>query len=247
MFNRVVLKRSAKPEGESPFWISFSDLMTALMTLFLVVMAVTLIAVTKSVTVEEQRKKIEEQRKYQREKDIQEIMKSIIEESVGKNVDINARTYRINFGEAVRFESNKSEIKPESARFLRDYIPILLKAQSSIEGKKWMRRVVVEGFTDQDGPYLLNLALSLDRSKSVVCSLFAQPKTADEKPLTESNLRQIQELFLVGGYSFNSIQKDKAASRRVELKIDFWGLDEERPPIDEVLMTSLKTKEFGKC
>lgn len=74
----MVLKRSTKPEGESPFWISFSDLMTALMTLFLVVMAVTLIAVTKTVTAEEQKKKIEEQRKNQRERDILAVMNSII-------------------------------------------------------------------------------------------------------------------------------------------------------------------------
>lgn len=221
--------------------------MTALMTLFLVVMAVTLIAVTKTVTAEEQKKKIEEQRKNQRERDILAVMNSIIRDLTGTNVDINASTYRINFGEAVRFESNKSEIKPEAARFLRGYIPVLLNAQSSIEGKKWMRRVVVEGFTDQDGPYLLNLALSLDRSKSVVCSLFAQRQGVDEKPLAEPQLRQIQELFLVGGYSFNSIQKDKAASRRVELKIDFWGLDEPHGPIDEALVTALKTKEFGRC
>jgi outer membrane protein OmpA-like peptidoglycan-associated protein len=220
--------------------------MTALMTLFLVVMAVTLIAVTKTVSVEEQKKKIEEERKNQREKDIQAIMSSIIRNSIGK-AEVNASTYRINFGEAVRFESSKSEIKPGAARFLRDFIPILLDAQSSFEGKKWMRRVVVEGFTDQDGPYLLNLTLSLDRSKSVVCSLFAQPKGVDEKPLTDPQLRQIQELFLVGGYSFNSIQKDKAASRRVELKIEFWGLDETRPAIDEALMTAIKMKEFGKC
>lgn len=49
MFSQIFKKRSNKSEGESPFWISFSDLMTALMTLFLVVMAVTLISIQKSI------------------------------------------------------------------------------------------------------------------------------------------------------------------------------------------------------
>ena len=49
MFVRFLLKRGCKYEGESPFWISFSDLMSALMVLFLAVMAVTLVAVTQSI------------------------------------------------------------------------------------------------------------------------------------------------------------------------------------------------------
>ena len=39
-------RKAGKEEAEKPFWISFSDLMTALMVLFLVAMAVALIAVT---------------------------------------------------------------------------------------------------------------------------------------------------------------------------------------------------------
>jgi len=70
MFSTVVLKRRGKPEGESPFWISFSDLMSALMVLFLVVMAVTLISITKDVSTAEQQK-------IQREKDIKELMHPI--------------------------------------------------------------------------------------------------------------------------------------------------------------------------
>ena len=50
----------------------------------------------------------------------------------------------------------------------------------------------------------------------------------------EDCLRKVQELFLVGGYSFNSIKTDKAESRRVEFKIDFWGLAERKPPRSNV-------------
>lgn len=47
--NRYSKKLRPKDEGEKPFWISFADLMTALMTLFLVVMAVSLMIVTKKI------------------------------------------------------------------------------------------------------------------------------------------------------------------------------------------------------
>jgi hypothetical protein len=44
MFARTVVLRQTRDEGEKPFWISFSDLMTACMTVFLIVMAVTVVS-----------------------------------------------------------------------------------------------------------------------------------------------------------------------------------------------------------
>ena len=235
MLGRIILKRKGKQDGESPFWISFSDLMSALMTLFLVVMAVTLVAVTKNVTAEEEAKIL-------REGAIRTMMARIKKASSEKSVEVNESTYQIDLGEIVRFESGKYTIQTDAAKFLRDYIPVLLSAKATPEGEMWMRRVVVEGFTDQDGTYLYNLGLSLDRSRSVVCALFANP-TSDERALSNTQLDQIQDLFLVGGYSFNSVREDKAASRRVELKIDFWGLDEKKP----LSVPNGSHKEYGIC
>ena len=235
MLSRIVLKRGGKIEGESPFWISFSDLMSALMMLFLVVMAVTLIAVTKNITAEEQRK-------IQRDSDIKELMSRINEKSrIFQDVRVDETTYRINLGEKVRFDSKHSNIQPEDARFLRQYVPILLDAQNSDIGRQWIRRIVVEGFTDEDGTYLYNLELSLNRSQQVVCVLFA-PASAGETKLVDAQKRQIQDLFLVGGYSFNSIRASKEESRRVEFKVEFWALDEEKPAVPEI-----SNKEFGAC
>jgi hypothetical protein len=47
----------------------------------------------------------------------------------------------------------------------------------------------------------------------------------------------------VGGYSFNSVRAKKEESRRVELKLEFWSLDEEAPPPN----LGLEGKEFGQC
>lgn len=235
MLNRVVLKRGNRQEGESPFWISFSDLMSALMVLFLLVMAVTLISVTKDVTTAEQRK-------IQREKDIKELMSTIREQSRDfPEVKVNESTYRIDLGDVVRFESARSDIQQTGARFLRQYVPVLLKAQASDLGQRWIRRIVVEGFTDQDGTYLYNLGLSLERSRRVVCVLYSTP-AVDETALTDTQKRQIRDLFLVGGYSFNSMKTSKEASRRVELKVDFWAMDE-----DKEKSPTMDSKEFGQC
>jgi outer membrane protein OmpA-like peptidoglycan-associated protein len=235
VLNRIVINRPQKQVGESPFWISFADLMTALMALFLMVMAVTLISVTKDVS-------SAEERKIQREKDIQELMATIREKSRPfPKVTVDESSYRIDLGEEVRFDSNRSDISAGGSRFLRGYVPVLLKVQASELGRKWIRRIVVEGFTDQDGTYLLNLALSLQRSRSVVCVMF-DPPPAGETPLSDAEKHQIERIFLVGGYSFNSMKASKEASRRVELKVDFWALDETREPTP-----AIDNRAIGQC
>jgi outer membrane protein OmpA-like peptidoglycan-associated protein len=234
VLSRLVLKRGAKHEGESPFWISFSDLMSALMVLFLVVMAVTLVSVTQSIDAAT-RATIE------RSAAINRVMTMIAQDPKSAGVGVDGQNFRIDLGKEVRFDSGSFTISTTAGQFLRSYIPVLLRAKDSKEGKEWMRSVVVEGFTDEDGTYLYNLQLSLDRSRSVVCSLFQSNGAGDA--LTPEQLRKVQELFLVGGYSFNSIKKDKAESRRVEFKIDFRGLDEKVPEESDVL----KGKEFGRC
>ncbi len=235
MFTQYPTKRRKKDEGEKPFWISFADLMTALMALFLVVMSVSLLAVTKKVNQEEQRK-------MQREQEISQVMERILTSSKRwSNVSVDLSTYRINMGTVVQFERGQAEIGEEGQKFLRNYVPWLLTIYESDLGKKWLKRILVEGFTDQDGTYLYNLELSLDRSRQVVCALYAKP-TEDEKPLELSEKELIRKLFLVGGYSFNSMKASKEASRRVELKLEFWQLDEDKPPSPLLI-----DKEFGEC
>lgn len=235
MLAPYIIKRPATDEGERPFWISYSDLMTALMALFLVVMSVSLLAVTKKVNQVEQRK-------IQREQDIQQLMQQIKQNSAQwPTVTVDATTYRIDLGEVVRFASAKASITPEGQQFLRQYIPDLLQIYNTPLGQQWLRRIVVEGFTDQDGSYLYNLKLSLERSRQVVCALYAEP-TPTETPLTDSQKASIRELFLVGGYSFNSIKTSKEESRRVELKLEFWALDEIKPTPPDLSGTA-----FGTC
>jgi outer membrane protein OmpA-like peptidoglycan-associated protein len=208
--------------------------MSALMVLFLVVMAVTLVSVTQSIDAATRATR-------ERSDAIKRVMDMIAADPKSAGVGIDQQNFRIDLGKEVRFDSGSYTISTTAGQFLRSYIPVLLRAKESPDGHRWIRSVVVEGFTDEDGTYLYNLQLSLDRSRSVVCSLFQSNGAADG--LTSMQLRKVQELFLVGGYSFNSIKKDKAESRRVELKIDFWGLEEKVPETSDVL----KGKEFGRC
>lgn len=218
--NRYAKKPRSKDEGEKPFWISFADLMTALMTLFLVVMAVSLMVVTKKINEATQAEK-------ERSSEILDICTSIKDDPTLKNqlITVDCKENRINFGEAGRFGHNDYRLNAEGIKALSALVPVVLKAANSENGKKWFKQIVIEGFTDTDGSYLYNLNLSLRRSEWVMCSLL-DPTFNQELTLTDEQKNQIKQLFLAGGVSFNAAKDSKEASRRVELRMQFYGLKE---------------------
>ncbi|WP_299184933.1 type I Zorya anti-phage system protein ZorB1 [uncultured Psychrobacter sp.] len=235
--NRYAKKHRPKDEGEKPFWISFADLMTALMTLFLVVMAVSLMVVTKKINEATQAEK-------ERSSEILDICTSIKDDPTLKDqlVTVDCKENRINFGEAGRFGHNDYRLNSEGVKALSALVPVVLDAANSENGKKWFKQIVIEGFTDTDGSYLYNLNLSLRRSEWVMCSLL-DPQFNPDLNLTDEQKNQIKQLFLAGGVSFNAAKDSKEASRRVELRMQFYGLKEsenieDQPTFDAVSVES---------
>jgi len=207
-----VIRRGSKDEGERPFWISFADMMTAMMVLFLLVVSVALLSVTKP--------------RAARDDDIRKLCESVATASKSyPGVSVDCEHHVIDFGERARFNVDRYDLKPEQAKLLRGYVPEVLKIASNPLGQKWLKRVTVEGYTDNTGSYLHNLNLSLQRSQEVLCALLSNAQ-ADEQPLSPTDKDNIERLFVVGGYSSNSAKASKEASRRIELRLEFYGVDE---------------------
>jgi outer membrane protein OmpA-like peptidoglycan-associated protein len=296
---RVALKRGSRDEAEKPFWISFADLMTAMMVLFLVALSVALMQAQKETakakTEKERAERIqielakakEELERRERERDTRRERRTAevkafldeVEKVVRRHegVVLDRERHVINFGPRAQFDSGKHDLKLDQANALRRLVPeLLVSIQSEMEqGPNWLKRVVVEGFTDDTGDYLLNLNLSLQRSQQVLCVLLAKewpliptftPKTAPItlattwgtpvaaptppapvsrfgklEPIGEADERLIRALFFVGGYSSNSQRASRDESRRIELRIEFFQLDEVKLPPPQV------RGEVGRC
>jgi len=164
---KIVIKRGSKDEAEKPFWISFADLMTALMVLFLVVMGVALLAVTKTVS---EREKLEEQHRQ----DIERILQRFDEASKRYDgIKVDKLRSVIDFGERARFALAKSTLTTEQEGVLRQFVPEILNLANDELGKRILKRIVVEGYTDKTGSYLSNLNLSLQRSHEYSCAMFS--------------------------------------------------------------------------
>lgn len=218
MFGKSAAPARARDEGEKPFWISFADLMTAMMILFLVVMVASLSSVTQRIQQVEQGEK-------QRGKDIALLCQDLKLKAGNLNntIVVDCHDNRISFGEAGRFGHNQYLLNAQGQKALQDVVPLILDAADSEEGRKWLKQVVIEGFTDTDGSYLYNLHLSLQRSEWVMCSLL-DSRSPVQQGLSAERQQQIRSMFLAGGVSFNNAKESKEESRRVELRMQFFGL-----------------------
>ncbi|MBP8169050.1 MAG: flagellar motor protein MotB [Azonexus sp.] len=213
-------RKKSDNEAESPFWISFADQMTALMVLFLIALTVALYAVTEKVSEAEQQKAARQQEITA----FLQRLRQLTETQTG----ITLRGTAIDFGDRARFEHNSHRINEAQSRLLSSFAPQVLALARDPLGQRWLKRISVIGFADASGNYLHNLNLSLQRSERVLCVLLVPPPGSEQ--LSESDRRQVRELFIVSGASFNSQKNSPEESRRIELRLEFFELDEARQP-----------------
>ncbi len=207
--------KSHQAEAEKPFWISFSDLMTALMVLFLVAMAVAIHEVKAGVD-------NANAAANHRSALIRACMSEV--EIATRNIPgVTVKEYSIDFGSRANFRLNRHDLTPEQVAVLRAFVPQVVAITKDPGCERWLKRVVVDGFASKEGTYLRNLDLSIERSERVLCVLL-DPRAAGAP--SEDDRRLIQKLFFVGGSSSNSLKERPAESRRIELKLEFYELKE---------------------
>lgn len=145
---------------------------------------------------------------------IDELSKSFA--NLGISADIDKETGSVRFGEAVLFDVNSVNLKPEGEKYLKKLMPAYLDVVMSEKYREYIDQIVVNGHADDGGTYLYNLALSQNRSYSVVGYLITN-KLTKLKDGTDA-----ENLMAISGKSFSKpIMVDgvvnRNLSRRVEL------------------------------
>ncbi|MBI4985623.1 MAG: hypothetical protein HZC24_09865 [Rhodocyclales bacterium] len=138
-------RRPARDQAEKPFWISYSDLMTALMVLFLIAMAVALMAVTQGL----QRLEAE---KAAREVAIASCMADVaVLAQKPEFAGVTVKDKSIEFGTQAEFDKKGYGLTPAQRNFLRRFVPQLLDTVRGGHCAPWFKRFVVECFASPEG------------------------------------------------------------------------------------------------
>ena len=222
---RRLRARANRDQAEKPFWISYSDLMTALMVLFMVAMAAAMMVTTHGVH------RLEQQ-KIARDDALKACMNEIAALAAAKSFGgATVRGNAIEFGAIAEFGKRDHDLPDARKDLIRQFMPGVLDIARSDKCRPWIKNVFVEGFASQEGSYLYNLNLSLQRSQRMLCILLdSKARTA----LSEADRKFIRRKFLVGGASFNAVKERPELSRRAEFRIEFRESREAAAPASEI-------------
>lgn len=230
-------KKSTTPVN---FWQSYSDIMAALLLVFVLVLTATLYHAQKNY--EEQRETIEAQA-AELEKIIG-IKQRIIEE-LKKNfqdtaLTIDSSTGAVMFDSQLLFDYNESVLKDEGKEFIEDFFPKYMDILLSENFAEYVSEIIIEGHTDDQGPYMYNLKLSQDRAFAV-----AEYCLSDSQEFfSEERLQIMRSIITANGRSWSElIYNDDGtvnadASRRVEIQFRL----NDKEMIDE-MMKALRGEE----
>lgn len=205
-------------EGLS-FWQSYSDLMSALLLMFILVMVSLLLnsmtiyqdKIEKETVARQQlEEQSENQKKLQEEledqKKLLEIQQEQLEKMIGLKeviikglasdfektdlkVMVDTNTGSIAFDSNILFQSDSFELTENGKAFLANFVPVYFEAILNSEYSDYISEIIIEGHTDIKGDYMYNLELSQKRALSV-CQ-FCLEKIADDKKFDMEKIRKI--------------------------------------------------------
>lgn len=155
-----------------------------------------------------------------------------LKQSLGKNVQIDAQSGSLRLSSNILFDKGSAKLKEASKQELKKvFINYIGALTSNRNIKEHLERIVIEGHTDSDGGYLLNLNLSQKRAYAVMNYLLTLEFTKKNKikPLLVASGRS----YLDAIYDENG-KENKYASRRIEIKFTLKN-DDSMSEIERIL------------
>lgn len=198
---------------ENAFSLSTGDLMAGLLFIFILLLMGALLQVKEKEEDDERIVRKYDQIKTQLYIDLQEEFKDDLK-VWRATID---STLCIRFQEpAMLFDNDEATLKPMFKDILNDFFPRYIKVLSRPEYKENIVEIRIEGHTDSNGGYFHNMALSQNRTRSVLEYCFGL--------MTEEQIMWAKRLITANGLSSSQPivvhgVEDKSLSRRVEFRV----------------------------
>ncbi len=223
-------------DEETSYWLSYSDMMAALLLTFVLIISFTVLQAKKQyeekeaelhqqqVTMEEQQQIMEKQQEQLDRiigvrSDLVQALKTEFTDSE-LSVYVDSQTGAITFDSSILFDYNADTVKETGENFLREFLPKYIGVLMSDDFKDYVSEIIIEGHTDTQGDYLYNLDLSQRRAFSVARYCLSE----EEHILPDETVENLRKIVTSNGRSSSEPiydadgNEDMEASRRVEFK-----------------------------
>lgn len=221
------MRRQVNPETEqqeNPFALSIGDLMAALLLVFVLLLASTLLRLQEEFEVTAG---IATGYTTVKESIYKELLAEFEDDLKKWNADLDPINLSIRFNEPdVLFDKNQSTVKVQFRDILDDFFPRYIRVLNNFKDN--IEEIRIEGHTDSDGPtrglnkdhdYIFNMSLSQDRTRSVLQHSLSTLDVSSSKGWVKERLTA-NGLSSSKPINFNKTNaEDKEASRRVEFRI----------------------------
>lgn len=222
-------RRHGSNDEETSYWLSYSDMMAALLLIFVLIISFTMLQakkqyeskekelVSQQELIDEQQQQMEKQQellKVQKKKmDEQqdqldriigirsELIAALRDEFEGSDlkVSVDPQTGAITFDSNVLFDSNKYDIKESGAAFLNVFLPRYFSVLLKDQFREYISEIIIEGHTDTRASYMYNLELSQQRALSVAKYCLDE----DTSTLSEDQIYDLQRIVTANGRSYS--------------------------------------------
>ena len=221
--------KSNKNSEKLNFWLSYSDMMAALLLVFILILSCTLLE-TRA-TYEAKQAELAEKEKIIASQQSQidtivgvrgDLVDALSTEFSGNalSVKVDAQSGTITLDSTLLFGFDDDQLQDQGKAFLDQFLPKYFSVLLSEDFSPYVAEIIIEGHTDTDGSYMYNLQLSQNRAFAVASYCLENSNHI----LTDNQLEKLRILLTANGRSWSSpIYNDDGsvnmdASRRVEIK-----------------------------
>ena len=193
---------------DNSYWKSYSDMMAALLLMFiLITVSLLMPKVTDKTDIEDANDRV----------GVTKELVYRLREKLG-NLATVADNGDVQFNSEFLFDYNDSNLKSEGRNFLAEFMPKYFEVIRNEDFRPFIKEVVIEGHTDKIGGYMFNLELSQDRARSVAEYCIGD----DNSFLSGDDLEQLRKIVTVNGKSYSEAKDNEPpeAARKVVIKLN---------------------------
>lgn len=222
---------------QNPFALSIGDLMAALLLIFVLLLASTLLRLQDEF---ESKTQIAERYTAIKEDIYEDLMLEFRDDLKKWNAEIDPKDLTFRFKEPdILFATNKSEVKNEFKDILESFFPRYVEVLSKPAFKENIQEIRIEGHTDNRGTYYHNMELSQDRTRSVL--IYVLEETLENSEETT----WVKSLLTANGLSFSKpiANNETEIGRKLNRRVEFRIRTNAEKQIDEMIKLSLNEKD----